>query len=359
VLIDCDVHPVLGSTRQLLPYVDEYWAETLDLSGHPQYVPNHHPPGAPITERPDATRDDDGLVAHAVGPLCHDVLDRGGADLAILHCLYGVQHVFNPMLERTLARALNCWIAEYWLDVEPRLRAAIVLPMRAPQAAVEEIERWTDDPRFVSVLVPAQSELLYGREAHWPVWDAAARARLSVTIHLGGLTDHAPTVVGWPSSYLEWYVGQQASLEAQLASMICAGVFQRCPDLRVVLAECGTRWVPSFLWRFTKLWKALRRELPWLDRSPIEIAREHVRLTTAPDDGLHKPGQLDELVERIGSDRMLLYASDYPHWHATDPEAVDAGTSDRALRERIHHLNPVEAFPRIAQAVASTARSSA
>jgi uncharacterized protein len=338
---DCDVHPVLASTKQLVPYLDDYWTDYLEQSHFPPWVPNHHPPGAAISRRPDATRDDNGECAREVGSLTADVLDRGKTDVAVLQCLYGVQSMLNPQMERALARALNMWIA------------SIVLPMRAPEAAVAELERWADDPRFVQVLVLVQSEALYGREVHWPVWEAAERAGLPVAIHLGGMTGFAPTTVGWPSTYIEWYVGQQASFEAQVASLVCEGVFQRFPDLKVVLCEAGMRWMPAFMWRLSKLWKGQRRDVPWVDRLPSEIIRDHLRMTTSPSDGADSPGQLDELVERLGSDRMLLYASDYPHWHASEPQAIAHGTRDPALFERIRRENPAELYsPRLAYTAA-------
>ncbi len=44
-------------------------------------------------------------------------------------------------------------------------RASIVVPMQAPDLAVEEIERRAGDNRFVSVLVLAQGETLLGTPA--------------------------------------------------------------------------------------------------------------------------------------------------------------------------------------------------
>lgn len=343
-VVDSDVHPVLGSTEQLLPYVDEYWHESLTLAGFPQFVSDAHPPGAPISERPDARRDAEGRVAHEASTLVADVLDGTATDIAILQCLYGVQHAFNPQMERMLARAVNQWIADEWLAADPRLRASIVVPLRGPDAAVAEIEHWAGDPRFVQVLLPLQSEVAYGREVHWPIWEAAERHGLPVALHLGGPRGAAPTSVGWPSSFTEYYAGQTGVAEGQLASIISGGVLQHYPKTRIVLAEVGFHWLPAFMWRFSKLWKGLRRDVPWVDRLPSELIREHVRVTTSPDDGASRPGALDTIVERLGSDRMLLFASDYPHWHATDASDLERGTSDAGLIERIRRENPEETY---------------
>lgn len=346
-VIDCDVHPVVRSVHQLTPYLDAYWQDFIAGSRYPDFRPLYHPEHSPIASRPDARVPQDGLAGGSVDELCADVLDDGGADAAILHCLYAVQLVRNVELSNVLARATNRWIAEEWLDRDPRLRASIVVPMHTPRAAVEEIEHWSDDHRFVGVLVPALSELPYGREIYWPVWQAAAAAHLPITLHLGGGDGTAPTSAGWPSTYLEWYVGQQTAVADQLTSLIAGGVFTNLPDLTVVCAEAGFAWVPAHMWRIDKQWKSFRREVPWVLGPPSDILRRQVRFTVAPLDGTSHQRRFQQTVERLGSDEMLLWASDYPHWHDEPPERLSDAAGDMSLLHKIRCTNPSAAYPAI------------
>jgi len=48
--------------------------------------------------------------------------------------------------------------------------------------------------------------------------------------------------------------------------------------------------------------------------------REHFPLTIQPLDAPPDPRHLIQAIEQFGSEDMLMYASDYPHLHATDPE---------------------------------------
>ena len=76
-------------------------------------------------------------------------LDGFGSSHAICNVLYGAQAVFDPYMAAAFCRAINDWIAAEWLARDTRLRASIVVPMQAPDLAVEEIERLAGDPRFV------------------------------------------------------------------------------------------------------------------------------------------------------------------------------------------------------------------
>ena len=181
-----------------------------------------------------------------------------------------------------LCSAVNDWVAKELLDREPRLRASILVPAHNPELAVREIERVAADRRFVQVLLLAMGEMPLGRRPYWPIYAAAEKHGLPIGIHAGSTYRHAPTGSGWPSYRVEDYVAQSAAFETQLLSLVAEGVFQKFPQLKVVLIESGFTWLPTLLWRTTKTWRGVRPEVPWIDRPPAEIVREHVRFTMQP-----------------------------------------------------------------------------
>lgn len=343
-VVDCDVHAVLPSPHALLPYLSEYWADQLVAQLAPSYEPNYHPRGSAIAQRPEARIDEEGRAATNVGNLVADVFADGFTDYAIVSCLYAVQQIHQPHREIAHARALNHWLAEEWLDKDERLRGTIVIPQGTPHAAAEEIEYWAGDPRFSQILLLGQSELLYGREINWPIWEAAEAAGLPVALHIGGVFRQAPTSVGWPATYLEWYVGQTANIEAQINSIISEGVLQKFPKTQILLSELGSRWLPPFMWKLEKLWKSYRPDIPWVQESTLSLIRKHIKVTTSPSDGAEEPGGLDGLVDRLGSDQMLVYSSDYPHKHHSAPRDIDKGTTDAALLDRIYRRNAFDLY---------------
>jgi predicted TIM-barrel fold metal-dependent hydrolase len=322
--IDCDVHPSVPGMRALRPYLDEFWRDSVEDRGIDSLESISYPPNAPLTARPDL-RDASNRAATTVTELQAQVFGKWGAGVAICNCLYGVQLVFNEDMARAFARAVNDWIVAEWLDRDPRLRASIVIPLPNVEYAVEEIDRCAQDPRFVQVMVLAMGETPLGRRHFWPIYAAAERHGLPLGIHAGSSYHHPVTSLGWPTYYVEDYLAQSQGFQSQVASLICEGVFAKHPALKVVLIESGVTWAPAFLWRLAKFWRGLRTEVPWVDRSPQEIFRDHFRLTVQPFDAPDSPDVVRRAIDHLGSDELLLFSSDYPHWQFDGDDAMPPG----------------------------------
>src|SRR6202000_2827037 len=196
-----------------------------------------------------------------------------------------------------------------------RLRASIVIPLQAPDLAIEEIERRAGDNRFVSVLVLAQGETLLGRRHYWPVYQAAERHKLPIAIHAGSQYRTAPSSVGWPSYRYEYYLAEAQAFQAQVLSLIYEGVFGKFPKLKVVLMESGVTWLPAFMWRANKTGRGVRVEVRWVEREPAAIMRDHIRLTTQPFDAPPDAADVADIIEMIGSGRMFLFSYAFAHSH--------------------------------------------
>lgn len=346
--IDCDLHPAMPNIAALLPYLDEYWRDQI-VDRHIDRYPftlTSYPPNSPLSARPD-WRLPTGLPGGDLDTIRRQALDPFGTRFAICNVLHGALALFNEDMAGALCSAVNDWIARELLDREPRLRASILLPTHNPERMVAEIERVAKDRRFVQVLLLAMGDTLLGRRHYWPVYAAAERHGLAVGIHAGSSYRHAPMSSGWPAHRVEDYVAQSAAFESQLLSFLAEGVFQKFPALRLVLIESGFSWLPNLLWRTSKTWRGVRPEVPWIDRPPAEIIRQHVRLTIQPVDApAGDAATLLRTLDHIGSDRMLLFSTDYPHWQFDGDEVLPDGLPDGVIR-RILIDNPLETYPRL------------
>jgi predicted TIM-barrel fold metal-dependent hydrolase len=343
--IDCDVHPTVPDMKALAPYLEPLWREAIEERGINSLETVSYPPNAPLTARPE-WRGASGRAALTAAEVTAQVCDRWHASLAILNCIYGIALVFSEEMAKAFAAALNDWVVKEWLDRDPRLRASIVIPMQNVEYAVDEIERCAPDRRFVQILVLAMQEAPLGRRQFWPIYAAAERHNLPLGIHAGSAFRHSTTSLGWPSYYVEDYAAQTQAFQSQVTSLVCEGAFVKFPGLKVVLLESGVTWLPGYLWRFSKFWRGVRSEVPWVDRSPAEIVRDHVRLTIQPFDAPANSDVVERAIDHLRSDDILLYASDFPHWQfegdETIPAAIPAG-----LHRKILVDNPLATYDRL------------
>jgi predicted TIM-barrel fold metal-dependent hydrolase len=343
--VDCDIHPAVPNLKALLPYLSDHWRDSAVQRGLHELDSIAYPANAPLTARPD-WRPKEGRAGADLARLQAEALVPFGTRFAICNCLYGVQLLFSEDMAAGFARAVNDWMVREWLDKDDRLRASIVIPVQSPEFAVEEIERVAPDRRFVQVLMLVMGEMPLGRRYYWPIYQAAEKHGLPIGIHAGSGYRHPVTPLGWPSYYLEDYAAEATAFQATLSSLICEGVFTRFPELTVVLIESGFTWLPAHLWRLSKFWRGLRMEVPWVDRSPADIVRSNVRLTLQPVDGPPEPAQLERLMDHMGSDELLLFSTDYPHWQFDGDAALPEGLSP-AMVQKIMLDNPLATYRRL------------
>jgi uncharacterized protein len=355
--IDCDLHPAMPSTSALLPYLDAFWRDQFANRHIDQmaFALTSYPPTSPHSARPD-WRSASGAPAADLDAIRRNVLDPLNLRYAICNPLHGAVAVFNDDMAAALCSAVNDWVAAELLDREPRLRASILVYGHNPELAVKEIERIAPDRRFVQVLLLAMGETPLGRRSNWPIYAAAEKHGLVVGIHAGSTYRVAPTYSGWTSYRVEDYVAQSAAFETQLLSLVAEGVFQKFPALKAVLIESGFTWLPSWLWRTGKTWRGVRPEVPWIDRPPADIVREHVRFTLQPVDAPDSdPGMLSRTLQHVASDRLLLFSTDYPHWQFEGDDVLPAGLPEDTMHKLLID-NPLDTYPRLRDSVPLGAR---
>ena len=88
----------------------------------------------------------------------------------------------------------------------------------------------------------------------------------------------------------------------------------------------------------------LRRLVPWVREAPSEYIRKHFKVSIQPLDAPAEPKALLQVIEQLGSEDMLMYASDYPHVHAQDPEQTLLQHLPERLAHKIRHTNAQEFY---------------
>ena len=341
--IDCDIHNELPSIDALKPYLPLRWRNYLDLFGLRSYhgfaanIP--YPKGNPGGTREDAWPASGKLPGSDLNFMQEQLLDAHHLKFGILNCLFRAAEQLNDEYAAALSRAINDWQIAEWLDKEPRLRASILIPYENAELAAEEIHRLGEHPGFVQILILHRTREPLGRRKYWKIYEAAEKYDLPIGIHFGGMGGSAITSHGFPSYYLEDHTVMAHALQCQVISMVCEGIFERFPGLRVALIEGGFAWLPTLMWRLDKHWNRLKEEVPFLTRKPSEYIRQHMRVTTQPMEEPPKLEYLLQVIKHLGSDDMLMFATDYPHWDYDSPDLAFPAKFPKQLKERIYYDN--------------------
>ena len=337
-LVDCDVHPLFeDGLNSLAPYMSSTWGRKLGLrqkeswsEGLPNMGSFSIPTNGIYTSldgslRMDVIPEDGRTPASAPDLLVAQLLDPLGIDRAVLvqGNVFGLGAIPNADIAATIASASNDWTYERFVTSDERFRYAVVVAPQDPVAAAAEIRRNADRRGAVQVFMPANRKLL-GDPYFYPIYDAASECGLPLSVHptaVESIYVNGPQLGGEPPwYYLEWRATLSLPHQANAASLVAHGVFERFPTLKIIFSEVGIYWLLELMWHMDKDWKGLRDEVPWLKRLPSEYMLDHFRFTTQPFLEPKKREHLAHLFEMIEADRTLLFSTDYPHWDGDDPE---------------------------------------
>jgi aminocarboxymuconate-semialdehyde decarboxylase len=166
-------------------------------------------------------------------------------------------------------------------------------------------------------------------------WQAAARAGLPVEIHPDFTYDRHPALSPY---YLNNVVGLPLETTLTIERLICAGVLDRHPDLRIVLLHAGG----FFPYQAGRLRHA-HTVRPELADSPADPWTYFGQVVV--DAITHDPEALRYLISRVGADNVLL-GTDLPFDMAPpDPMGlVRAATDDPEILDKVAGANATRLY---------------
>lgn len=341
--VDCDVHNSVG-LAQIAKYLPPAFKRMADANCMQGHLGLYNPIGV---IRSDTIEADGRPAASKPEGIARMLLEPYGIDVALLTGgFYSMSSHPDPDYAAAVCSAYNTYMIENWLPRDPRFRLAMIVATQDPILAAREIERVGSHSGVSAVMISSAQQHPLGQRMYHPIYAAAEKIGLPLCLHPGnegtGISS-APTAAGYPTRYLEWHTGIIATFQAHLVSMVCEGIFQKFPELKVVFVEGGVSWLVPLMWRFDKDWKALRSTVPWLEKSPSETIRGRLFLTTQPIEEPEDHRHLKQLFEMFDAEHMLLFSSDFPHWDGDTPDFALRGFSE-TFKRRVLAENAVELF---------------
>jgi aminocarboxymuconate-semialdehyde decarboxylase len=246
--------------------------------------------------------------------------DEAGIDHVVLCpwvALLGYDAPPEEGLER--CRVQNAGLAGLRAAHPDRVSVLGAVPLQDPEAAAGELEAVMASD-FAGVEIAASVNGTYLGDARFgPFWAAAEETGALVFVH--------PTTRGFADAvfedfYLSNLVGNPMETTIAAAHLVLAGVLERHPRLRVLLAHGGGA-IAALRGRLRHGWSFQPQARAQLRESPVESLRRFYY-----DSVTHDPVLLRELVAFAGADHVLL-GSDYPF------DMADARPADTVAAARL------------------------
>lgn len=219
-----------------------------------------------------------------------------------------------------MARAVNDRLASIVRGRPDKFQAFAAIPTPSPQAVAAELERAVKELGLCGAM-------LYGRtgdvKPEARVFDDlyATAARLRVPLYFHPQTVPAAVSQSYYNGIAEGFDGAFASaglgwyydLGVQILRMIYTGVFDRHPDLQVIIGHWG-EVVLFYLDHVGLLGSGPNKERPLID-----YFRKNFWITGS---GTQSERYLRWSIEAIGAER-IMYSTDYPYTFGTGDQFVE------------------------------------
>ncbi|MGD9793308.1 MAG: amidohydrolase family protein [Acidimicrobiia bacterium] len=226
----------------------------------------------------------------------------------------------NPASVHATFRSLNRWIEDEWgYATDDHLHVPAALTLMDPAMGEAELDRVLALGARSIIMRPAPVPdpagwRSLGDPRHDRFWSKVAEAGVTVMFHAADSGyqrhaadwgEHSSFHRGYRQSALTEVMGlnQERPAFDTATALICHGVFDRVPGLKVAFLEVGSDWVPYLA---NRLQHAYGKMPSNFGSDPVDKLRNNVWVMPFYEDSL------PALVDAIGIDQVL-YGSDWPH----------------------------------------------
>jgi 5-carboxyvanillate decarboxylase len=270
-------------------------------------------------------------------------MDKAGIDMQVLSLSFPGVEEFDASEGISMAKAVNDELAETVKRYPERFAGFATIAPQDPEAAADELERAVKKLGLRGVMINGniQGEYL-DEQKYWVILEMAEKLGVPIYIHpKHPSSDMIKPYLAYPGLALPmWGYGAEAGLHAM--RLICSGVFDKYPELKIILGHLGEA-IPFWLWRIDCRWLfekesdlAAAKIYNNFQKRPSQYFKDNFYVTTS---GMFWQPVLQFVYSVLGADR-ILFAADYP-WESSEEavhfiESVPINTGDK---EKICHSN--------------------
>lgn len=236
-------------------------------------------------------------------------MDEAGIDLQVLSHTAPSLQKFTGSDAVPMARRVNDRLAAAIRRHPTRFAGFAALPTAEPEAAADELARCVNELGFKGGMLHglAHGEFV-DRPRYWPIF-ARAEA-LDVPIYLHPSVPHPGVIEAYYEDYAKDFPillraawGYTIEAATQGVRMVLSGVFEKHPDLKIILGHLG-EGLPFLSWRIDS---ALSRP----GQKPVRFRDTFQRNFYVTTSGFFSDIALLCTVQELGVDR-IMFSVDYP-----------------------------------------------
>lgn len=263
-----------------------------------------------------------------------------------------------PPTMNELTRAYNDYVVDRVIDAENGIYGTLLLPKWDVEFTVEELDRLGDHDGIVGAHQWFSRSKPFGAIEYDPIFEKLIEYDLPLTLHpSAAYTSRFSQIGDTMRSYVEVSTtGMGHVLMANVMNMIMTGVFEKFPDLDVVLEEGGTMWIPYAAYRGDEIYQSYPEDVSltermqeldrkYLEKQPSECIFENMYVTTQPI-ALPKRSDMSEAALKLThAEEMYLFSSDWPHGTVDAPNWLFQNSKiDDDMRAQIAHENAKDVY---------------
>ncbi len=242
--------------------------------------------------------------------------DLDGIEAEVIYTSFGMPlfSLDDGELRAACFRAFNDWAVEYCSHDPKRLLPLGLIALEDIQAATQELKRIAKKGmKGAMIWAEPPDERPYAHPDYEPFWAAAQELNIPLSLHLGtGLKGHQSAAM----KHLVLRVATiHQAVERSLVVLICDGVLEKFPRLKIVSAEHDVGWIPYLMEKMDKVQAKFSAVTGMkLSMRASEYMKRQV-FATFIDDELAV-----DVLPHYGAEN-IMWSSDYPHTAATFPRS--------------------------------------
>jgi 5-carboxyvanillate decarboxylase len=265
-------------------------------------------------------------------------MDRAAIDMQVLSLSTPGCEQFSPDEGMTLSRKTNEALSRAINEHPDRFIGLAALAPQSPEEAARELERAIKELGLKGAKINSHIRGSYlDDEKYWPIFEVAESLDVPIFLHPNTPGPAAIKLYedyGFALAGPAWGFSAEASLHAM--RLIYSGVFDRYPDLKIILGHLGEGlifWIYRVDFSFKKPW--MDEEVrPIIKRPPSEYIRRNIFVNNS---GMYSVPAFMSVFLELGADRMM-FAADYPYENIEEAARfIEQVPISQVDREKIQH----------------------